>query len=60
MVKASGGGGGRGMRVVREEREFVEAFESARREASSAFGNDEVFIEKLVERPKHIEIQILG
>ncbi len=60
MVKASGGGGGRGMRVVREEREFVEAFESARREASSAFGNDEVFIEKLVERPKHIEIQILA
>ena len=60
MVKASGGGGGRGMRVVREEREFVEAFDSARREASSAFGNDEVFIEKLVERPKHIEIQILA
>ncbi len=60
MVKASGGGGGRGMRVVREESEFNEAFESARREAGSAFGNDEVFVEKLIERPKHIEVQILA
>jgi pyruvate carboxylase len=60
MVKASGGGGGRGMRVVREESEFAEAFESARREAGSAFGNDEVFVEKLIERPKHIEVQILA
>jgi pyruvate carboxylase len=60
MVKASGGGGGRGMRVVRSESEFDEAFESARREAGSAFGNDEVFVEKLVERPKHIEVQILA
>ena len=60
MVKASGGGGGRGMRVVRSESEFDESFESARREAASAFGNDEVFVEKLVERPKHIEIQILA
>ncbi len=60
MVKASGGGGGRGMRVVREESEFVEAFDAARREAGSAFGNDEVFVEKLIERPKHIEVQILA
>jgi pyruvate carboxylase len=60
MVKASGGGGGRGMRVVRTEADFAEAFESARREAGSAFGNDEVFVEKLVERPKHIEVQILA
>lgn len=60
MVKASGGGGGRGMRVVREESEFAESFESARREAGSAFGNDEVFVEKLIERPKHIEVQILA
>ena len=60
MVKASGGGGGRGMRVVEQESEFVDAFESARREASSAFGNDEVFVEKLVTRPKHIEVQILA
>ena len=60
MVKASGGGGGRGMRVVRSEGEFVENFDAARREAGSAFGNDEVFIEKLIERPKHIEVQILA
>ncbi|MFO0688101.1 MAG: pyruvate carboxylase [Myxococcota bacterium] len=60
MVKASGGGGGRGMRVVRTEAEFVENFDAARREAGSAFGNDEVFIEKLIERPKHIEVQILA
>ena len=60
MVKASGGGGGRGMRVVQTEDEFAKAFESARREAGSAFGNDEVFVEKLVERPKHIEVQILA
>ncbi|MEZ4289521.1 MAG: pyruvate carboxylase [Myxococcota bacterium] len=60
MVKAAGGGGGRGMRVVRTEAEFVESFESARREAGSAFGNDSVFVEKLVERPKHIEVQILA
>jgi len=60
MVKASGGGGGRGMRVVQTEGEFADAFESARREAGSAFGNDEVFVEKLVQRPKHIEVQILA
>jgi len=60
MVKASGGGGGRGMRVVQTEAEFVESFEEARREAASAFGNDEVFVEKLVQRPKHIEVQILA
>ncbi|MEZ4331536.1 MAG: pyruvate carboxylase [Myxococcota bacterium] len=60
MVKASGGGGGRGMRVVREPAEFVESFDAARREAGSAFGNDEVFIEKLIERPKHIEVQVLA
>ena len=60
MVKASGGGGGRGMRVTNTEAEFVENFEAARREAASAFGNDEVFVEKLVTRPKHIEVQILA
>jgi pyruvate carboxylase len=60
MVKASGGGGGRGMRVVPSEADFAENFDSARREAGSAFGNDEVFVEKLVERPKHIEVQILA
>ncbi len=60
MVKASGGGGGRGMRVVLTEADFVDNFESAKREAGSAFGNDEVFIEKLVDRPKHIEVQVLA
>ena len=60
MVKASGGGGGRGMRVTPTEDDFIENFEAARREAASAFGNDEVFVEKLVTRPKHIEVQILA
>ena len=60
MVKAAGGGGGRGMRVVRTEPEFVEAFDAAKREAATAFGNDEVFVEKLIERPKHIEVQVLA
>jgi pyruvate carboxylase len=60
MVKASAGGGGRGMRVVRAAGELAEALERAGSEARKAFGNDELFIEKLVVRPKHIEVQILG
>jgi len=60
MVKASWGGGGRGMRVVRTPEELVEQVNAGRREARSAFGNDEVFLEKLVERARHIEVQILG
>jgi len=60
LVKASAGGGGKGMRVVRAEGELVEAIERARREAASAFGDDTLLLEKYVERPRHIEIQILG
>ncbi len=60
MVKASGGGGGRGLRVVAGPDDLAEAYDSARREAGSAFGNDEVFVEKLLLRPKHIEVQVLA
>ena len=60
MVKASAGGGGRGIRVVREENEFVRAFETAKAEALGAFGDDTMYIEKFVENPRHIEFQILG
>ena len=60
MIKASHGGGGRGMRVVRSADEFDQAFESARNEALTAFGNADVFIEKFISRAKHIEVQLLG
>jgi pyruvate carboxylase len=54
------GGGGRGMRVVREESEFKNAFERAVSEAKSAFGDGTVFIERFLERPRHIEVQLIG
>jgi pyruvate carboxylase len=60
MLKASWGGGGRGMRVVEHQGELAGAMEVARREAQSAFGNDEVYLEKLVRRAHHVEVQILG
>lgn len=60
IVKAAMGGGGRGMRVVREPGKLEEAIESARREAGAAFGVPDVFLEKFVERAKHIEVQLLG
>jgi pyruvate carboxylase len=60
MVKASAGGGGRGMRVVRAAGELAEALERAGSEARKAFGDDSLFVEKLVQRPKHIEVQVLG
>ncbi len=60
MVKASAGGGGRGMRVIRSDQEFAKHFNAARSEAESAFGSSEVYLEKYVERPRHIEIQVLG
>ena len=60
MVKATMGGGGRGMRVVRNDTELRKGFLEAKREAKTAFGDDTVFIEKFVENPKHIEIQIVG
>jgi acetyl-CoA carboxylase biotin carboxylase subunit len=60
MVKAAEGGGGRGMRVVREQGELMAAFQTARTEAEQAFGSPNVYIEKLIERPRHIELQVLG
>jgi pyruvate carboxylase len=60
MLKASWGGGGRGMRVVAGESELAEKVATARREAKAAFGNDEVYLEKLVVRARHIEVQLLG
>jgi acetyl-CoA carboxylase biotin carboxylase subunit len=60
IVKAAEGGGGRGMRVVRESGELISAFQTARSEAEQAFGSPNVYIEKLIERPRHIEFQVLG
>ncbi|HYC49813.1 MAG TPA: acetyl-CoA carboxylase biotin carboxylase subunit [Gemmatimonadaceae bacterium] len=60
LLKAAAGGGGKGMRVVREEGELTSALDSARREAQSAFGDDAVYVEKYIERPRHVEIQVLG
>jgi propionyl-CoA carboxylase alpha chain len=60
LVKAAFGGGGRGMRIVRDDSELHEAVSGARREAESAFGDGTVFIEKFVESPRHIEVQIFG
>jgi acetyl/propionyl-CoA carboxylase alpha subunit len=60
MIKAAAGGGGRGMRVVREAGELDEAVEAAEREAKAAFGDSRVFFERLLERPRHIEIQVLA
>ncbi|MDZ4713371.1 MAG: acetyl-CoA carboxylase biotin carboxylase subunit [bacterium] len=60
MIKASAGGGGKGMRIVREESEIENAYVTAKAEAASSFGNDDVYIEKFVDKPRHIEIQLLG
>ena len=60
MIKAAEGGGGRGMRLVRKKSELVAAFQTARTEAEQAFGSPNVYIEKLIENPRHIEFQVLG
>ena len=60
MIKAAEGGGGRGMRIVRSSTELLPAFHTARAEAEQAFGSASVYMEKLIERPRHIEFQVLG
>ena len=60
LVKASAGGGGKGMRVVASESDLSDALAAARREAASAFGDDTVYVEKLIERPRHVEFQVLA
>jgi len=60
LVKASAGGGGRGMRIVREAADFAAAIVSAKREAQAAFGDDRVLIERYVDNPRHIEVQVIG
>ncbi|ETA50388.1 acetyl-CoA carboxylase biotin carboxylase subunit [Ponticoccus alexandrii] len=60
IIKATAGGGGRGMKVARNEAEMERAFMTARSEAKAAFGNDEVYIEKYLQKPRHIEIQVFG
>jgi len=60
MMKATAGGGGKGMRAILEENELQGAWDSARREAAAAFGNDGMYMEKLILEPRHIEIQIIG
>lgn len=60
MIKATAGGGGKGMRIVSSDAEFEPAWESARKEAKASFGNDGIYVEKFVEEPRHIEFQIVG
>lgn len=60
MLKATSGGGGKGMRAVWKEEDLLKAWESARQESAAAFGNDGMYMEKLIEEPRHIEIQIIG
>lgn len=60
IVKASLGGGGRGMRIIESAEEVAQAFERAKSEAKAAFGSDEMYVEKYIDKPKHIEVQILG
>ncbi|MBY0427320.1 MAG: acetyl-CoA carboxylase biotin carboxylase subunit, partial [Cytophagales bacterium] len=60
ILKATAGGGGRGMRIINSESEFEKAWNDAKLESGAAFGNDEVYLEKFVEEPRHVEIQVLG
>ncbi|WP_194096211.1 acetyl-CoA carboxylase biotin carboxylase subunit [Marivivens aquimaris] len=60
IIKATAGGGGRGMKVAKDEKELETAFRTARSEAKAAFGNDEVYMEKYLQKPRHIEVQVFG
>ena len=60
MLKAAAGGGGKGIRIVREDKQLLEAFHLARAEAKSAFGDDRIYLEKFVTRPRHVEIQVMA
>ena len=60
IIKASAGGGGKGMRIVWTDEEFEKAFQTAQTEAEASFGNPEVYLEKYIENPRHVEIQVLG
>ena len=60
LLKASAGGGGKGMRIVRGKKDFADALASARRESKAAFGDDRMLVEKYIERPRHIEVQVFG
>ncbi len=60
MIKASAGGGGRGIRIVYEQSELIKSYENARAEAKAAFGDETIYMEKFIEKPRHVEIQILG
>lgn len=60
MMKATAGGGGKGMRIIKSEKELKDAWDSARKEAAAAFGNDGMYMEKFIEKPRHIEIQVAG
>src|SRR5438067_8193488 len=60
ILKASAGGGGRGMRVVRKQEDLLTAYETARSEAQQAFGSPDVYAERFIENPRHIEFQVLG
>jgi acetyl-CoA carboxylase biotin carboxylase subunit len=60
MLKATAGGGGKGMRAVWKEEDLLKAWEGARQESAAAFSNDGMYLEKLIEEPRHIEIQVIG
>jgi 3-methylcrotonyl-CoA carboxylase alpha subunit len=60
LIKAVSGGGGKGMRIVRDAKEFMEALDSCKRESLKAFSDDRVLVEKYITRPRHIEVQVFG
>src|SRR5699024_3192353 len=60
IIKAISGGGGKGMRIVNSESELEDAYERAKSEAGKSFGNSEVYVEKYIDQPKHLEVQIIG